>query len=360
MLGTASSTVLDNDNVDDPAVVKALVNNESKYLMWYSGTAEDGSGPAIFLAQSDDGKVWTRSNGGEPVLQGSPEAFDEHGVFGPDVIFDPSDAVAPFKMWYTGQGEVFGSIGLATSADGITWTKFDDVETAATTADPVLDHGPAGSPDSFAAADPAVLKDGTTFKMWYTGDDSNKKRIAFATSPDGITWTKGGKVISPEDPQANANFQFGAFAPTVWKTAKGFNMLLAGRKNIGTATEPRFQTRIMDAESKDGISWTAPSPTLNPQSDRFDESNLNAPDILEDPGTNTEPFKAYYSGNAIDANGNFHSRIGLATSSSGNGFNRFNGPQACHGCVLYVGELGAAFDARQASGLSATAPAGAT
>ena len=64
--------------------------------------------------------------------------------------------------------------------------------------------------------------------MWYTGDDSSKKRVAYATSADGVTWAKGGKVISPEDPGVSANIAFGAFAPTVWKTATGYSMLLTG------------------------------------------------------------------------------------------------------------------------------------
>ncbi|HEX6228932.1 MAG TPA: hypothetical protein VFZ41_05655 [Solirubrobacterales bacterium] len=353
VLSPAPASVLDNDNIDDPAVAKV----GSTYLMWYSGTAEDGDGPAIFLAESSDGQTWARANGGTPVLAGDPGAFDEHGVFGPDVIHDSSDSSAPYKMWYSGRGEIFGAIGYATSTDGVAWTKHDDPETAEPT-DPVLDHGSAGSPDSFAAADPAVLRDGTTWKMWYTGDDSNKRRVAYATSPDGIAWTKGGKVISPEDPGSNANYEFGAWAPTVWKTQSGFEMLLAGRKNLGTALEPVFQTRIMNADSSDGISWSAPSPTLNPQSSRFDASNLNSPDILEDPGS-PDPYKLYYSGNAIDANGNFHSRIGLATSQNGNSFSRFDGPVECLRCVLDIGALGEAFDGRQASGLALAEPPGA-
>ena len=345
-LGPTGSSMLDNDNTDDPAVVKA----GPTYMMWYSGTAEDGSGPAIFLATSTDGEVWTRANGGNPVLEGTPGAFDEHGVFGADVVYDPANGTAPFTIWYSGRGEIFGAIGYATSTDGLNWTKHDDGATAEPT-DPVLGHGLAGSPDSFAAADPAVLFDGETWRMWYTGDDSNKKRIAYATSPDGIEWTKGGKVISPEDPGANANYQFGAFAPTVWKTETGFAMLLAGRKNLGTATEPEFQTRVMNASSDDGLEWTAPSPTLNPQSSRFDASNLNSPDILEDAGDNV-PFKLYYSGNALDANGNAHSRIGYATSADGSSFTRFDGPNGCLKCVLDIGASETAFDARSASGLS--------
>jgi predicted GH43/DUF377 family glycosyl hydrolase len=360
---TADPTSRDSDNVDDPSVIFKTGFAGGPFVMYYAGTAEDGTGPAIFIATSANGTSWTRANGGDPVLDASsdPTAFDARGVAGPDVVYDPADASAPFKMWYSGIGDVFGAIGYATSTDGLTWTRYDDAGTPADD-DPVLDHGEAGSPDSFAAADPAVLKDGETWKMWYTGDDSNKKRIAYATSPDGISWTKGGKVISPEDPGANANYQFGAFAPTVWKTANGFNMLLAGRKNLGTATAPVFQTRVMRASSSDGIDWSAPSPEINPQSSRFYSSNLNAPFVVTPPAGTSDPYRMYFSGNSIDANGNFHTRIGIATSANGNAFTQQSGPGAlnCGQCVLDIGLLSTSFDARQASGLSAVTTGGTT
>src|SRR5215218_4919058 len=278
ILGPAPSERLDSDGVDDPTVARV----GSGYVMWYSGTAEDGSGPAIFAATSPNGRAWTRANAGDPVLTGTSGAFDEHGVSGPDVIGDSGDGDAPYRMYYAGRGAVFGGIGLATSDDGLTWTKHDDPATLAA-ADAVLQHGDAGGPDSFAAADPSVMKDGATWKLWYTADDSSKKRIAYATSPDGVAWTKGGKVIAPEDPGANANYSFGAFAPTVSKLADGgYRMLLTGRKLVSGST---FQTKLMDATSEDGIAWTAPSPALNPSgtSTKFDFSNLNAPDVLADP-----------------------------------------------------------------------------
>jgi predicted GH43/DUF377 family glycosyl hydrolase len=348
VLRPTASTVLDSDGVDDPALTKV----GSTYYMWYSGTAEDGAGPALFLATSSDGTTWTRANGGNPVLQGTAGAFDQNGVYGADVVYDPTDATAPFKMWYSGRSDVFGGVGYATSTNGLTWVKYKG---AAPLPMPVLNHGPAGSADSFSAADPAVLKDGSVWKMWYTGDDSSKKRIAYATSPDGITWAKGGKVIAPEDPGVSANIAFGAFAPTVWKTGTTYSMLLTGRKIVAG---DQFQTKVMMTTSSDGIIWAGPSPALNPSgtNTNFDYSNLNSPDILSDPGS-AAPYKLYYSGNTIDANGNFHTRIGLATSTNGTSFNKVNGGQTGNS-ILDVGTLGTAFDARQASGLSAAATGG--
>jgi predicted GH43/DUF377 family glycosyl hydrolase len=280
VLGPTASTVGDGDNVDDPTVVKV----GATYDMWYTGYPEDGSAPAIFLATSADGTTWVRGNGGNPVLRGTAGAFDADGVYGADVVYDPTDVLAPYKMWFSGRHGVFGGIGYASSLDGLTWTQYGGA-----TPLPVLDHGVPGSADSFSAADPSVLKDGSVWKMWYTGDDSNKKRIAYATSSDGITWAKGGKVIAPEDPGVSANIQFGAFAPTVWKTAGGFDMLLTGRKVVGGGV---FQTKIMETSSTDGLVWAGPSPALNPSgtNTNFDFSNLNSPFVLSDPGA-PSPYK---------------------------------------------------------------------
>ncbi|HVR13775.1 MAG TPA: hypothetical protein VMS41_08335, partial [Gaiellaceae bacterium] len=349
ILAPTTSTALDSDNVDDPTLAKV----GSMYVMWYSGTPEDGGPPAIFVATSTNGTTWTRGNGGAPVLQGSPLSFDQDGVDGPDVVYDAADQAAPYRMWYSGRAGVFGAIGYATSTDGLSWVKYPGVGQLPLAA---LTHGPAGSADSFSAADPSVLKDGTTWKMWYTGDDSSKKRIAYATSTDGINWAKGGKVIAPEDPGVSANIAFGAFAPTVWKSGNTYSMLLTGRKLVGQGV---FQTKIMGTTSTDGVNWGGPSPVLNPSGSpqNFDYSNLDGPDVLQDPGT-PAPYKLYYSGNTIDANGNFHTRIGLATSNNGSSFNKVSGAQT-GGSTFDVGTLGTAFDGRQASGLSVAAPVGA-
>ena len=73
VLRPTASTTLDSDNVDDPALAKV----GSTYVMWYSGTAEDGSRPALFVATSTDALTWTRAAGGAPVLQGTPSSFDQ-------------------------------------------------------------------------------------------------------------------------------------------------------------------------------------------------------------------------------------------------------------------------------------------
>jgi predicted GH43/DUF377 family glycosyl hydrolase len=340
LLGPSASTVGDGDGVDDPTMIKI----GALYVMYYTGYPEDGGPSAIYRATSANGQTWTKDLvGGVPrvMLAATAAAFDEHGVYAPEVFYDASDATTPYRMYYTGRGRVFDAIGLATSTDGITWAKTTDGVKPV----PVVDHGAAGSADTFAAADPSVLKDGATFKMWYTGDDSSKRRIAYATSEDGLHWRKGGKVIAPEDSGTSANVSFGVWAPTVWKDGTGFHIRLAGRKIVGGTD---FQPKILGADSPDGIVWSGPSPIVNTLSNSFYATDLDAPEALVDGNT----VKLYFSGVAADSAGNAHPRIGLdGFTGSGAG-----------GSVIDISPPPAAdpFDARSTSGVAAVKPAGAT
>src|SRR5262249_44329028 len=84
VLGPTPSTAEDSITVDAPTLERV----GPTYTMWYSGTPEDGGPPAIFIATSTNGTTWVRANGGAPVLQGTPSAFDQDGVYGPDVVYD--------------------------------------------------------------------------------------------------------------------------------------------------------------------------------------------------------------------------------------------------------------------------------
>ena len=90
-------------------------------------------------------------------------------------------------MWYAGNyhaGWGDWEIGHATSPDGITWTK--------NTANPVLQRGTSGSWEDLSVSAPWVIYNGLSYQMWYGGADGTNIRIGYATSPDGVTWTKYG------------------------------------------------------------------------------------------------------------------------------------------------------------------------
>ena len=60
------------------------------------------------------------------------------------------------------------------------------------TGNPVVVTGTVGSWDAGFVGDPTVISDGTTYKMWYHGGDASYSifSIGYATSTNGITWTK--------------------------------------------------------------------------------------------------------------------------------------------------------------------------
>lgn len=90
-----------------------------------------------------------------------------------------------YKMWYTGMDTADPPryrIGFATSSDGIEWTPYGP--------NPVIDLGPPGAFDDWHACFPVVIRDGDTYKMWYTGDAYAVFFLGYATSSDGIHWTK--------------------------------------------------------------------------------------------------------------------------------------------------------------------------
>jgi hypothetical protein len=54
---------------------------------------------------------------------------------------------------------------------------------------PVMDVGPVGSWYYPRVQDPKIIFDGTTYHMWFSGGDLFTWRIGYATSPDGFIWT---------------------------------------------------------------------------------------------------------------------------------------------------------------------------
>lgn len=161
------------------------------YYMYFNGAKMVGGDESsqIGLATSTDGLTWT-PNGGNPItgLQVPTGGYD---VYLPTVIKDGS----VWKMWYTYNGYTEGKnrIFYATSNNGLAWT----IQNSGA---PVLPLGGAGSDDEYGGWAPCVIKEGSTYYMWYSGSTSAYLyQVIYATSSDGITWTKqnSGHTIFP-------------------------------------------------------------------------------------------------------------------------------------------------------------------
>ncbi|MCX7702998.1 MAG: putative Ig domain-containing protein, partial [Planctomycetota bacterium] len=166
-------------------------------------TVKDSSSPQLQgwrryeLIVTDGSIGWGRVSG-NPVLDKGASGWDSGSIGMPCVI---KESATSYKMWYTGTNTAPSSyfdflnaetaIGLATSSDGVNWTK--------NSGNPVLaKNSNTSAPDSAAVGMASVIKDGSVYKMWYTGCKKESvmgfnyvvPNICYATSNDGINWTR--------------------------------------------------------------------------------------------------------------------------------------------------------------------------
>lgn len=140
-----------------------------------------------------------------------------------------------YYLFYAGQDTATTTfqIGLATSSDGVTWTKHP--------LNPILTVGGAGAWDEDHVAFPFVIFDSTAevakrWKMWFHGASvaaPDRDKVGYAYSSDGVTWTKyasnpvldvgGGGAIDDE----------GCGAPSVYRTsASDWTMFYEARPSL--------------------------------------------------------------------------------------------------------------------------------
>jgi len=205
----------------------------SGYTMWFTGSTASSLWQ-IGRATSSDGRVWARDTSNPVVRVGAPGQWDAGLVHTGSVLFDGTT----YRMWYTGMSVGYGSgtcgIGLATSADGIHWVK--------DTADnPVLAAGAGSAWDAHGVGECSVVYDSSNrqYLMFYNGNELDfffrTSGIGYASSPDGIHWTKygGNPVLANGQPGATV-----ANSPFVLLTNTTLHMWYGGDQGMRYATSP--------------------------------------------------------------------------------------------------------------------------
>lgn len=238
---------------------------------------------------------WVKYSGNPVVTSatcGVPVPFD------PAVIWVSTDN---YRMYFSSHPSVAGPrIFMATTSDGgQTWT-------CANSNTAVLPLGAAGAWDETRVINPTIIKDGSTYKMWYTGRNAlGVSAIGYAesTDPNGIIWTKvGGTQLGTGGPAA-WDSQY-VRNPSVVKSDGTYHMWYEG-----TAMWPYF--KIGHATSLDGISWTKDpaKPVLTPTAGTWDAIGVSNPYVVTN---GSGVFEMFYSGNS---GGSW--LTGHATSSNG-------------------------------------------
>lgn len=89
-------------------------------------------------------------------------------------------------------------VGMAASPDGVNWTKHDDPATTTNmyaVSDPVFTkHSDYHAWDGMQVSHPVVRFATGRWEMFYAGGDANDVATGYATSEDGITWTRYGDI----------------------------------------------------------------------------------------------------------------------------------------------------------------------
>ncbi len=221
------------------------------------------------LAPLEWQKVAGPGPGGSVLGLGTAGGFDERGNFTVRAFKDGD----VYRLYYGG-ADTFGTcaginsahwrIGLAESTDGLNWTRVAGTETGGS----ILDNGAADKFDAYLTYRPFVLKDGTTYRMWYNGSTkpfncgpnglpgvlADNRRIGYAESADGVQWTRfydgpgeGGSVL-PLGPAGSIDAQQVGY---VWVLKDG-----AEYKMYYSANDAQNFWRVALAVSTDARTWT--------------------------------------------------------------------------------------------------------
>ena len=201
---------------------------------------------------------------------------------------------------------------------------------------PVLSPSP-GTWDSFTIDAPEVVRENGQYKMWYSSYNNNLPSkpgyFGYATSPDGIHWTKysGNPIFGPGTAAWEAAGPSGCF---VVPKQGGYKMWYNGY-NLSLTT-----VKIGYAESSDGVNWirdTVNNPVLDVGSPgQWDDAGIGPASVV---GIGDSMYM-WYVGNRVGVDG---SRTGLAVSKDG----RTNWTKYPSNPVLVPGGAGSTWDAER-------------
>ncbi len=211
----------DDKNIESPCIIKQA---DDSYIIWYRGQTWADKAGRIMRATSPDGVNWTKTG----VVMTPSQEYEGDKIDPMTVIFENGI----YKMWYGSEG--FGGCACyATSADGINWTRH--------AGNPVLRKTPGGWDNEGAGGQHTVIRAGDKYYMYYKGFGGAAPGWSFygmAESKDGISWTKKGKVLSPETKMGETTqfrnlgaFRVGDYYCIIYSMSEYLQLFLATSKD---------------------------------------------------------------------------------------------------------------------------------
>lgn len=266
--------------------------------------------PSTFAPRLPSGAL-IRNSSANPIVRNGPDAYDEVKA-GPRSILrmGPND----YRMWYEGVSDdaaTTTTVAYATSVDGENWTKLPQ--------NPVMVpsepwEGPEVSPTT-------VIWDGDAdiFRLWYHGGGNDAPRkIGYATSPDGLTWTKhpDNPVLEP-GPPGSWDDRYVADVKVIRRDPDDFMMWYKGvRDSDGVA-------QVGLARSSDGISWVKHpgNPVFGPSKSGWDRGSIQGVGVFLNRATGV--FHMWYP---ADSDRPFDGDDGIGYACSADGAQWRRGP----------------------------------
>jgi hypothetical protein len=141
----------------------------------------------IARSWSEDGVHWSEEVAAlEP---GEAGAWDGYRVWGPSVVTVPGG----WRLYYSGADAPHGptAIGLATSDDGLTWTRHPD--------NPVFTVSAPGRFDDASVSTPSVTRADEGFVMVYSAVTGQTYSLGLASSEDGLSWARDERPVLAAD-----------------------------------------------------------------------------------------------------------------------------------------------------------------
>jgi uncharacterized repeat protein (TIGR01451 family) len=188
----------------------------AKYYMWYTG-----EGLRIGYVTSCDGINWPSRDLNPALDAGDPGGWEGRGVLDPAVV-QIGDG---YHMWYAGDDGISLRLGHATALpSGSIWDK--------DSFNPVLDLGTPGGWDWLYVYGPSVITYGEKYLLWYSGGTlPSRYQIGTAVSTDGVNWQRQGVILSQG---GNGAFdEFSADYPAVLLDGSNFKIWYSGLNASG-------------------------------------------------------------------------------------------------------------------------------
>lgn len=274
-----------------------VLHDEGGYRMWYSAGRRVGDSNwtvGIAAATSADGMLWNDqkdlTQDVVPVIEGGTVGLDEFGTETNAVVRAPDGS---YRMYYTGdRGNTPSSvhvIGMASSDDGVAWTKRETPVLTATL--PWEQAFDAGGFEVGGVLEPSVIIEDGVWRLWYQAfgheaDEIAFARFGYAESSDGITWEKHPEPIFRGE---GAMFDAVGVGHTnvVADPAGGYHLFYVG---IGL---DEF-LRMGHAWSEDGLDWepNPNNPIIVGAAGEWDEGLVGGPSAVFVDGV----LRLYYMG----------------------------------------------------------------